>query len=355
MSLPASPIPNPFPPSKVFDYAKLGVEVGGAVRRKSQDIHALVKRSAQDIIAIGRILIEVQSLLGHGNRADSQGFQAWLKAEFDWDYRTAHRFMSVARTFKNDNLSDFAIAPSALYLLSAPSTPEEARQEALSRAARGEAMTYSQSRAMIHAYTQPADKEEARGDGNPAARAESLTPQPAQPRFLGIALSSESDEHYTPDRELAAVYACLGEIDLDPCSNSRTTPNVLAKAHLTRQEDGLRHPWHGKVFMNPPYSDVRAWMQKLCDEYADGRVIEAIALTKNDTSTGWFQMIWQGAAVVCFPDHRLKFKGNDTQAPQAHVFAYFGRNLERFYQTFHGTVGVCVRVMQDGSSREQAG
>ena len=36
--------------------------------------------------------------------------------------------MNVAGNFKNDNLSVLSIAPSALYLLASPSTPESARQ-----------------------------------------------------------------------------------------------------------------------------------------------------------------------------------------------------------------------------------
>ena len=34
-------------------------------------------------------------------------------------------------------------------------------------------------------------------------------------------LSHESTEHYTPQYILDAVIACMGAIDLDPCSNSR--------------------------------------------------------------------------------------------------------------------------------------
>ena len=67
-------------------------------------------------------------------------FGNWLGAEFGWSQDTAHNFMRVADKFgKFPNLESFA--PSALYALAAPSTPEPARQEAISRAEDGETIT----------------------------------------------------------------------------------------------------------------------------------------------------------------------------------------------------------------------
>ena len=56
-------------------------------------------------------------------------------------------------------------------------------------------------------------------------------------------LSHESTEHYTPKYILDAVLACMGAIDLDPCSNSREIPNVPAARHYTAQGNGLVQPW----------------------------------------------------------------------------------------------------------------
>ena len=41
-------------------------------------------------------------------------------------------------------------------------------------------------------------------------------------------LSHESTEHYIPQYILEAVIVYMGEIDLDPCSNSREIPKVPA-------------------------------------------------------------------------------------------------------------------------------
>ncbi len=68
-----------------------------------------------------------EARLGHGP------FDSWVRAEFDWTPRTAYRFIQVVEHFQScDKLSQ--LAPSALYLLAAPSTPEAVRLEAIERA-----------------------------------------------------------------------------------------------------------------------------------------------------------------------------------------------------------------------------
>lgn len=109
---------------------------------------ALMRRTAQDIIEIGRRLIEVKARLGHGQ------FGAWLATEFEWSQDTATRFMNVAARFSNiPQIAEFA--PSALYLLAAPSTPDEVREEALERAEAGERITYSTARALVDEHKTP--------------------------------------------------------------------------------------------------------------------------------------------------------------------------------------------------------
>jgi hypothetical protein len=52
-------------------------------------------------------------------------------------------------------------------------------------------------------------------------------------------VSHESTEHYTPQYIIDAVIACMGAINLDPCSNSREIPNVPAARHYTAQDNGI--------------------------------------------------------------------------------------------------------------------
>jgi len=60
--------------------------------------------------------------------------------------------MNVARQFKAENFADLQLAPSALYLLAAPSTPPKVRQEAIARAESGETITYKTAKAIKQEY-----------------------------------------------------------------------------------------------------------------------------------------------------------------------------------------------------------
>jgi hypothetical protein len=71
-------------------------------------------------------LIEVKERLSHGE------FLPWINVEFGWSERTVQDWMNVTKTFKSAPVADLSMFQSkALYLLSAPSTPESAREEAL--------------------------------------------------------------------------------------------------------------------------------------------------------------------------------------------------------------------------------
>lgn len=137
----------------LFDYQQLDTETRVVVQQRTTEIKALMKRTAQDIIEIGEKLIEVKARLPHG------AFGGWLESEFEWTSETARRFMNVADKFKNNKLLNLDVAPSALYLLAAPSTPDDARAEAISRAEAGERITHSTAKALVNGYKQPEPQE----------------------------------------------------------------------------------------------------------------------------------------------------------------------------------------------------
>lgn len=140
------------PVRKLFDYDSLDNEDAVFVQQQAGAIQSLMKRSAQDIVEIGQRLAEVKQRLGHGR------FGTWLGTEFEWTQETARRFMKVAKQFaQNPQIVDFA--PSALYLLAEPSTPESARKEALSRADSGESITYTAAKNIKQKYGPPPKKE----------------------------------------------------------------------------------------------------------------------------------------------------------------------------------------------------
>ena len=107
-----------------------------------------MRRTVQNIVGIGEKLTEVKAQLGYGN------FTKWLEHEFEWQERSARNFMRVAEVFKTANFADLDFAASALYLLAAPSIPEQVRETAMTLASQGETITYSKAKNIINEYKQ---------------------------------------------------------------------------------------------------------------------------------------------------------------------------------------------------------
>ena len=155
-------------------------------------------------------------------------------------------------------------------------------------------------------------------------------------------LSHESTEHYTPQYVLDAVIACMGAIDLDPCSNSKEIPNVPAARHYTVKDNGLVQSREGRVFINPPFGPgVKVWFSKLYQERLAGRTTEAIVLWKSATETAAWKTLTRLSCRVCFPSaRRIRFTGPAGEERTGPIFSpalfYVGEGPERFEKAFAG-------------------
>jgi hypothetical protein len=88
-------------------------------------IRERLKRTADDIVAVGLDLLRAKELLSHGS------FGPWLEAEFGLSHRSATQFMRAADRFGN-RLEAVASLPSGVLLeLASPSVPEELVDEVL--------------------------------------------------------------------------------------------------------------------------------------------------------------------------------------------------------------------------------
>lgn len=69
----------------------------------------------------------------------------------------------------------------------------------------------------------------------------------------------DTDERYTP----RWVFDALGAtFDLDPAAPTGGAPNVPTRAHYSVEDNGLIQPWHGLVWLNPPFSDMPPWVDR---------------------------------------------------------------------------------------------
>lgn len=156
-----------------------------------------------------------------------------------------------------------------------------------------------------------------------------------------IHYSSKSAEHYTPKHVLDLVVECLGSISLDPCSNSKTDPNVPAARCFTKEDDGLNQPWAGRVFMNPVYGrEVGYWIRKLRSEHEAGRVTESITLVAARVDTAWWRALVaaepESYPIWCAVKGRLTFGGNTDPAQFPSAIVYIGREPGKFASVFQG-------------------
>lgn len=99
------------------------------------------------------------------------------------------------------------------------------------------------------------------------------------------------------------LLAKLGQFDLDPCAPINR-PLPTATQHYTIEDDGLKQPWFGRCWVNPPY-DTQLIIQFIerCVEHKN-----AIALTFSRTETKLFQeLIFKKAHSILFIKGRLSF------------------------------------------------
>jgi hypothetical protein len=112
----------------------------------------------------------------------------------------------------------------------------------------------------------------------------------------------------------------LGEFDLDPCSPV-DRPWDTAKKHYTIHDDGLKQPWAGRVWLNPPYGkSTFVWMDRLATHKS------GIALIFARTETiGFQEYVFGKAKSLFFFKGRLQFytlegkKADSANAPSVLV------------------------------------
>jgi hypothetical protein len=157
------------------------------------------------------------------------------------------------------------------------------------------------------------------------------------------AIYTGENEWFTPESWLELARKTLGEIDLDPASHVLAQERVRAKAFFTAADNGLEQSWFGRVWLNPPYNRalLSPFVDKLVEEWARGRVEQAILLTHNYTDTEWFHAAARAATAICFPRGRIHFvspAGDECSPTQGQAFFYFGPDLEPFESVF-GEIG----------------
>lgn len=128
-----------------------------------------------------------------------------------------------------------------------------------------------------------------------------------QKEFSKVLFSSKSDNWSTP----ADFYNELHHefnFTFDPCPLNATF-------------DGLSLSWNGNIFINPPYSNIRPFLEKGIAEVNCGNANVCVFLIPARTDTRWFHdLIYQFGTFrsgwsVRFLKGRLKFGDSKNSAP----------------------------------------
>ena len=151
--------------------------------------------------------------------------------------------------------------------------------------------------------------------------------------------SQKRHEWYTPGEFVEAARDVMGGIDLDPASCELAQVTVQADRFFSKEQDGLVHPWHGRVWLNPPFEAavIAPFVAKLLADYQAGAVQQAVILTDAATDTRWFHDLANTARIVCFTKGRITFTSpvTDPQAPQrGQAFTYLGDRPDAFAARF---------------------
>jgi len=145
-------------------------------------------------------------------------------------------------------------------------------------------------------------------------------------------LDPNKDEQYTPK----LLFDRMGIVfDLDVAAPIGGAPHVPAHRYYTQREDGLSQLWEGLVFMNPPYSKAKPWVEKFINH---GNGIALLPLSKSQ----WFWDLWEMADGVMVVPINIKFETPSGKSNnifmQTGLFALGSRALEVLNKSSIGKV-----------------
>lgn len=150
----------------------------------------------------------------------------------------------------------------------------------------------------------------------------------------------KSVEWYTP----AWIFDALKlEFGTDPASPHDMETAVPAMTKYTVFDDGLKKPWFGRVWMNPPYGlSTPMWIRRFIDHG------HGIGLCFSRTDSAWCQEVLATADAILFLSGRVEFlPGNENRHKKARagagslMFAYGSDCAEALHRL--GDRGVYMR------------
>ena len=133
---------------------------------------------------------------------------------------------------------------------------------------------------------------------------------------LAIKKLNTSDDFLTPPE----IVEAMGEFDLDPCASHRQQKPLARKQYRYPEDNGLMLPWHGSVFVNPPFSELQSWVERFV-LHANG-----VLLAPARVEVGWFWKLWHTCDAVFLTKGPVKYLCPEGKNPPRFFRRCFLRN-----------------------------
>jgi hypothetical protein len=249
----------------------------------AEAIRKLGKRVVGDIIEIGRRLTDAKELVGHGN------WLPWLDREFGWSDQTARNFIRLydLSESKSKTVLNLDLPVKSLYLLAAPSTPEQARDEIVERAKTGEPISTETVKETI-AKTRTDNKGDQPTTRNRAAAASMLAravpelPHPFPPSIRGKPLPlpppARDDIGPASPGELARLNARIQELENQNRVQQTKIGSLEGEVEEIETEVAVLKTKLAKAQAVPPVEGLAAKLEPLIDKlFWEGKASAAAA------------------------------------------------------------------------------
>jgi phage N-6-adenine-methyltransferase len=124
--------------------------------------------------------------------------------------------------------------------------------------------------------------------------------------------ASNKDDWETPQDFFDALNQEF-HFNLDVCA---TKANAKCADFFSSQSNGLAQSWAARrCWMNPPYSQTAAWIQKAaCEAREPDTLVVGLLAARTDT-WAWWDHVWPAASQIRFLRGRLRFLGAPSSAP----------------------------------------
>lgn len=119
---------------------------------------------------------------------------------------------------------------------------------------------------------------------------------------LNVHFSKETDDWSTPEKFYNELHKEFN-FNFDPCPLRSVDKTTLLK------------DWKGRAFVNPPYSNIRNFLEKAIIEVRKGNCELAVLLIPSRTDTRWFHDLIYNRYEIRFIKGRLKFGDSKNSAP----------------------------------------